>query len=115
MAGLKAYEGEGKVGLSSQDVIGSEFILEEFFYGGEVLNGLLVIVRVNSGIHWIGHVLQVLLHDELLPNLRNFREETSGLLNRIFFSEELTHIKITAAKINAFGSVLLAFQENALG
>ena len=65
---LEADERVGHVGLRSQQVVRTEFSLEELPYDLQVLECLLVVVLVDNGLHWVLHILQVFFDYEFLPD-----------------------------------------------
>ena len=110
---FKAHQSKGHIAFGRDHVVVAELLLEETLDDVQVLDGLQVVVLVDLRVHGLLD-LQVSLHDELLPDLHDFREERTGLLDRVFFAEELAHVVITARQVNALGAVLLALQVDAV-
>ena len=114
---LKGYQCESKIDFSCHDAVGSKLVFEELLDHLEVLIGFLIVVGVNVlRVHGI-HILinfQVKFVDEFPPNLGNSEIVGSGLGHLVLMSEELSHVVIATAKVIVFGTVLLAFQEDAV-
>jgi len=64
----------------------SEFLLKETFDYIQMLDGFMVVVLVDGGEHWVLHT-QIFIHYEFLPDLYNFGEEGTSLLNTVFLPE----------------------------
>lgn len=80
-----------------------------------MLDCFKIVILIYVRISWILSRLHVLLDDELFPNLNNLGEEAPRLLVGFFLSEELAHIIVATAEVNALGTVLLTLEEDALG
>ncbi len=111
VASLEADEPEGQVSLGSGNVFGIVLILEEVLDHLGVLVRLQVVVLVDGRLRLHVHIL---LRDELLPNLDDLLVETLRLLHLVLLLEELPHVKVAAAQVDALGTVLGALQENSL-
>ena len=75
---LEAYEGEREVNLGGVNAVGAELALKELLDERQVLQGLIIVVSSDRAVGQI-HCLQVLLKDELLPNLGNLRAVAARL------------------------------------
>ena len=81
-----------------------------------MLQRFLVEVRVNLAEPGIltSELLQVLLHDKLLPDLGDLAVEAACLAEGALDSEKLAHVEVTATQLVRLGTVEAALQEDAL-
>ena len=105
---LEENEGEGEFTFSGLDVALAELDLEEVKNYTEVLLGFFVVISVNC---CVGVVLdstsEVLLNDELAPDLHYLLVEVLGIDDLTFFLKDLTHVVVAAAQIDAFWTIEL--------
>jgi hypothetical protein len=90
---LQADEGEREVNFSGVDAIVAELSLEELLNERQVLQGLIIVVSIDRAV---GQVLgpEVLLKNELLPDLSNLREVAARLRELLLDAEELAHVEV---------------------
>lgn len=105
---LEEDEGEGEFAFSGLDVTLAELDLEEVKNDTEMLLGFFVVVSIYC---CVGVVLdgtsEVLLNDELAPDLHDLLVEVLGIDDLAFLLENLTHVVVAAAQINAFRAIKL--------
>ncbi len=71
----------------------------------------LVVITINRGIGVVlNGVSKVFLDDELAPDLNYLLVEVLSLLHLAFLLENLSHIEVTAAEIDALWSIELALK-----
>ena len=61
----------------------------------------LVVVTIDLGVVVVLHGAQVLLQDELLPDVDDLLVKVLGLLDLTLLLEDFTHVVITAAQVDA--------------
>lgn len=110
---LQAHEREREVNLSSVNAVGTELALEELLDERQVLQRLVVVVRVDLAVGWVLNS-QVLFKDELLPDLSDLREVAARLRELLLHAEQLTHVEVRAAQLEGLRTVLQAFKVNTL-
>ena len=91
----------------------AKLLLEEALDGVEMLDGLVVVVVIDCRRLRILD-LQILLKDELLPELNDFREETPCLLDGVFLLKQQTHVVVTTEEIDRLGAVLFTLNKDGL-
>ena len=98
VAVLQADKRKGKINLSRRNVVSALLVFEESLDHAQVLQRLLVEVVVNLAVHGIltSELLQVLLHDKLLPDLGDLAVEAACLGEGALDSEKLAHVEVTA-------------------
>jgi hypothetical protein len=105
---LEEDECECEFAFSGLDVTLAELDLEEVKNDTEVLLGFLVVVSIYC---CVGVVLdgasEVLLNDELAPDLDDLLVEVLGIDDLAFLLEDFTHVVIAAAEIDAFRAIEL--------
>ena len=82
-----------------------------------MLLGLLIVVSVYccvSVVLYRQRVPQVLLCDELLPDLNYLLVEVPRIVSISLLLEDLTHVVIAAAQVYALWSMKLAFKVDCL-
>ena len=82
-----------------------------------MLQRFLVEIRVNLAEPGIltSELLQILLHDKLLPDLGDLAVEAACFAKGALDSEKLAHVEVTATQLVRLGAVETALQEDALG
>lgn len=105
---LEEDEGECEFAFSGLDVPLAELDLEKVENDTEVLLGFFVVVSIYC---CVGVVLdgtsKVLLNDELAPDLHDLLVEVLSIDDLTFLLEDLTHVIVAAAKIDAFRAIEL--------
>jgi len=89
---LQRHQSKGEVALSRHSVMLTEFHLEEVQHVAQVLVSLLVVNWLDLRVGVLLHLVEILIQDELVPNLNDLREERLCLLNLTFFFEKLAHV-----------------------
>ena len=104
---------KSELALSSDDILRSKLNLKEDQYILEMLMCLLI-VDVKLRVLVVFDVFEVFLNDEILPDLDDLLIESLCLLYLPLFLEELTHIVVAAAYVNALRAVFETLQVYAL-
>ena len=105
---LEEDEGECEFAFCGLDVTLTELDLEEVKNDTEVLLSFFVVVSIYC---CVGVVLdgtsEVLLNDELAPDLHDLLVKVLGIDDLAFLLEDFAHVVVAAAEIDAFWAIEL--------
>ena len=113
---LEKHEAECELALCRLDVLRAKLDLVEVKDYTQMLLGLLVVITVNWAVSVVFNwVAEVLLDNELAPDLYYLLVEVLGLLNLTLLLEDLSHVEIAAAQVDTLRAVELALEINGVG
>ena len=113
---LEKHKAECELALCRLDVLRPKLDLVEVEDYTQMLLGLLVVITVNWAVSVVlNWVPEVLLDNELAPDLYYLLVEVLGLLNLTLLLEDLSHVEIATAQVDTLRAVELALKINGVG
>ncbi len=110
---LIEHQREGEFALSSLHILRTELGVKKVQDHSEVLLCLFIVITVDGGVGIVfdhERVAEVLLGDELAPDLHDLLVEVASVDGDALLFEYFAHIEIAAAEVNAFRAIELALQ-----
>ena len=114
-AALVGNEGLSEEALGAGVVIEAQFFAEPVQNDAQVLLCLVVQDHGDLNLVVLGHDHQVVLDDVVLPDLNNLLEESLCVHKLSALLEELSHVEVAFAEVDALWPMLHALLVNAAG